>query len=93
MGKFLVLLGILAFLFMVFIGPQQAVDWYQYHAGRSAGQEEVESARQKLFGELGFYFQRDLVGIHKHADQSEAWNNGHAAGIRDALAPPSLAQP
>lgn len=86
MGKILVLCGILVVLFFSLAGPQEVVNWCQYQSGYSAGLQEVEEARQKPFGGLGLYFQRDFVGIHQHADQSEAWNEGHAAGIRDALA-------
>ncbi|MDD3896999.1 MAG: hypothetical protein PHU04_04150 [Candidatus Peribacteraceae bacterium] len=69
-------------------GPQEVVNWCQYQSGYSAGWQEVESARQQAFSGLGLYFQRDFIGIHTHPDASEAWNEGHAAGIRDALAAP-----
>ncbi len=88
MREVLFLLGIIAIVVVVFIGPEEIYSWYDYRCGYSAGQAEVEEARQHAFGQLGLYFQRDFVGIHKHPDESEAWNEGHRTGIQDALSQP-----
>ena len=92
MRSVLFLIGVVLICTLIFF-PGEIYDWAcgsydqcQYNSGYSAGQAEIEEAKQKVFGGIGLYAQRDFffIPIHVHEDKSEKWNEGHRQGILDS---------